>query len=193
MVAPSKFCHVVYRTRRYREMIDWYGKVLEARIQHSDQMLTFMTYDEEHHRVALLNLGAGDDRNGSEPPTAVGVSHVAYAWNSLGELLDTYKRLKGYGVQPDKPIRHGLTLSLYYKDPDGNSMEFQIDLMTPDEANAFMAGPAFEANPVGEAWDPEAVLARYEAGQPVDDLIFRSDQPELARGRAYLKGKPELV
>jgi catechol 2,3-dioxygenase-like lactoylglutathione lyase family enzyme len=192
MVAPTKFCHVVYRTHRYREMIDWYALVLEARVQHSDDRLTFLTYDDEHHRVALLNLGAGGARNPSEPPTAVGVSHVAFTWKDLGELLDTYQRLSNQGLHPDRCLRHGITLSLYYKDPDGNSHEFQIDLMTPEEANLFMAGPAFAANPVGEHWEPDAVVARYEAGEPVDDLIFRSDQPERA-GRAYVKGNPQLL
>ena len=29
--------------------------------------------------------------------------HAAYAWNNLGELIDTYKRLKSYGVLPIAP------------------------------------------------------------------------------------------
>ena len=30
MTAPSRFCHVVYKTHRYNEMIEWYQKVFEA-------------------------------------------------------------------------------------------------------------------------------------------------------------------
>ena len=177
MTAPSKFCHVVYKTHRYHEMIEWYQKVFEARIQHRDDRLCFLTYDDEHHRMALLNLGPGEAKNASAPRTAPGVHHVAYAWQTLGELVDTYKRLKSDGVLPARPIRHGLTLSLYYDDPDGNTMEFQIDTLTPEEANAFMAGPAFARNPIGEAFDPDELVRRYELGQAVDDLVFRSDQP----------------
>lgn len=188
MVAPSRFCHVVYKTHRYDEMIDWYVRVFEARIQHSDNKLTFLTYDDEHHRFAMLNLGPGTDRNASEDNASVGVLHVAYAWNDIASLLGTYKRLKEMGVRPATLIRHGVTLSLYYKDPDGNGMEFQIDLLSPDDANRFMASPAWKANPIGEPWDPDLVLARYEAGHPVDELIFRSDQPELARRNTYVKG-----
>ena len=38
---------------------------------------------------------------------------------------------------------------MYYGDPDGNLMEFQIDVLEPQAANDFMASPAFEANPIG--------------------------------------------
>ncbi|MEO8557549.1 MAG: VOC family protein [Rhodospirillales bacterium] len=178
MVAPSKFAHVVYNTHRYEQMIDWYLRVFEARVQHRDQKLAFLTYDEEHHRFAFLNLGLASEPNEERPPNAVGVNHLAYTWKNVGELVDTYKRLKGYGVTPFWPVRHGLTLSLYYRDPDGNALEFQTDLMTADEANRFMGGPAFAQNPIGENFDPDALAQQFDSGAPIDALIFHSDQAE---------------
>ncbi len=177
MTAPSKFAHVVYNTHRYREMIDWYTKVFEARIQHSDDRLTFMTYDDEHHRFAFANLGPLPD----DPPEprmgrGVGVNHVAYTWDGMDQLVELYKRLKAEGITPVSPVKHGMTLSMYYADPDGNLMEFQIDLMEPDAANEFMTTSAFDANPIGETFDPDELVSRYEAGQPLDDVVFRSDQ-----------------
>jgi Glyoxalase/Bleomycin resistance protein/Dioxygenase superfamily len=166
--------------------------VFEARIQHRDDRLCFLAYDDEHHRMAFLNLGPGEAKNASAPRNVPGVHHVAYAWKNLGELVDTYKRLKSYGVLPTRPIRHGLTLSLYYDDPDGNSMEFQVDTLVPDAANAFMAGPAFAKNPIGEAFDPEELVRRYEAGQAVDDLVFRSDQPEHGE-RRITRDHPAII
>ncbi|HZD26496.1 MAG TPA: VOC family protein [Alphaproteobacteria bacterium] len=184
MVAPSKFAHVVYNTHRYDEMIDWYARVFEARVQHRDDRLAFLTYDDEHHRFAFVNLGPADGDGGDERrPDAVGVNHLAYTWKGVAELIDTYRRLKGQGVTPWRPVRHGMTLSLYYRDPDGNALEFQADLMQPEQANAFMASEAFARNPIGEAFDPEVLAARFEAGEPVDALIFRSDQPERAGER----------
>ena len=41
-----------------------------------------------------------------------------------------------------------------------------------------MHGPAFAANPIGEPFDPDALLTRLAQGKPVNDLIFRSDQIE---------------
>jgi catechol-2,3-dioxygenase len=177
MTAPTKFAHVVYNTHRYEEMITWYLNVFEARVQHRDDRLAFLTYDDEHHRFAFANLGPMPD----DPPaprlgTGVGVHHLAYTWSDLGELVALYTRLKADGIVPVRPIRHGLTLSMYYGDPDGNLLEFQIDVLAPDAANEFMAGPAFDANPIGEPFDPDELVARYEAGQPLDEVIFRSDQ-----------------
>ena len=77
MAAPTKFAHVVYNTHRYDQMIDWYLKVFEAKVQHRDEKLAFLTYDEEHHRFAFANLGPVE----GEPPKkarGVGVNHVAY-------------------------------------------------------------------------------------------------------------------
>jgi catechol-2,3-dioxygenase len=190
MVAPSKFAHVVYNTHRYEEMIDWYARVFEARVQHRDDRLAFLTYDDEHHRFAFLNLGPAGGADADRSTNAVGVNHLAYTWNGVGELVDTYKRLQGLGILPWRPIRHGLTLSLYYRDPDGNALEFQTDLMGAEEASAFMRSEAFDRNPIGEPFDPDALAARYEAGEAVDDLIFRSDQPESAGAAWRRRGAP---
>jgi catechol-2,3-dioxygenase len=118
---------VVFNTHRYEEMIDWYKRVFEARVQHRDDRLAFLTYDDEHHRFAFVNLGPAKDSAGERPATAAGLNHLAYTWRNLEELIDTYSRLKSQGTMPSRPIRHGLTLSLYYRDPDGNGLEFQIE------------------------------------------------------------------
>ena len=178
MVAPSKFAHVVLNTHRYEEMIDWYTRVFEARVQHRDNRLAFLTYDDEHHRFAFFNLGPSKDSNGEQPTAAAGLNHLAYTSRNLEELIDTYGRLKNQSIIPSRAIRHGVTLSLYYRDPDGNGLEFQIDLMRADDANEFMSGPAFAANPIGEPFDPDVLAARLSQGKPVNDLIFRSDQAE---------------
>jgi 3-phenylpropionate/cinnamic acid dioxygenase small subunit/catechol 2,3-dioxygenase-like lactoylglutathione lyase family enzyme len=182
-IVPSKFAHVVYKTHKFEQMVDWYLKVFSARIQHRDDRLAFLTYDEEHHRFAFVNLGPAIEERPRREDDA-GVHHVAYTWKNLGELVQTYKRLKALGIAPVQPIRHGLTLSMYYHDPDRNMLEFQIDLMDPESANAFMAGSAFSANPVGERFNPDELAARFDAGEPADDIIFRTDQPER-NGQAY--------
>jgi len=101
VTAPSKFAHVVYATHRYEEMIAWYAKVFEARVQHRDDRLAFLTYDDEHHRFAFANLSvlqpdaAETDRRG-----VVGVDHVAYTYASLNDLFANYAQLKEQGITP---------------------------------------------------------------------------------------------
>lgn len=178
MTKPVKFAHVVYQTRRYDEMIAWYQTVFEAEVVHRDDALAFITYDDEHHRMAFANLSVMKpeaDRMGERGD--IGVNHVAYTYADAGDLLKTYKRLKAAGIRPYWPVHHGIALSLYYKDPDGNRMEFQADCGTVDDANAFMKSEAFSANPIGVDWNPDDYLARYEDGVSADVLVQRIDGP----------------
>ena len=178
MAKPSKFAHVVYNTRRFDEMIDWYQRVFEAEVVHQNPVLAFMTYDDEHHRFAFANLSAfKPGSNEREKLGDVGVNHVAYTYANIGDLLDTYDRLKQMGIKPYWPVHHGLTLSLYYKDPDGNRMEFQVDCCSVEEANAYMRSEAFAANPVGVGFDPDQLLARYRSGVSMQELISMPDGP----------------
>jgi catechol 2,3-dioxygenase-like lactoylglutathione lyase family enzyme len=90
MAKPSKFAHIVYRTRRFEEMIAWYEKVFEARVQYKNPALAFLTYDDEHHRFAFGNLEVLDPSGkASGGKTDVGVDHVAYTYASLRDLVDT--------------------------------------------------------------------------------------------------------
>ena len=36
-------------------MRDWYCAVLDGHVVYQDQALCFIAYDDEHHRVALMN------------------------------------------------------------------------------------------------------------------------------------------
>ena len=47
MTAPQKLAHVVFKTPRINEMIDWYTTVLDAAVVFSDKRITFLTYDQE--------------------------------------------------------------------------------------------------------------------------------------------------
>ncbi len=173
MVKPAKFAHVVYQTRRYDEMLAWYCNVFEADVVHQDPALTFLTYDDEHHRFAFANLDLlKPDGKGPDDRGTVGVNHVAYTYADLGALIETYLRLKDEGITPYWSIHHGITLSNYYRDPDGNRMEFQIDV----EQN-YMTSDVFAANPVGVDVDMDALVVRWRAGGDPLDLIKMPDGP----------------
>lgn len=178
MAKPSKFAHVVYMTRRFDEMINWYQKVFEAKVVYQNPALAFLTYDDEHHRFAFANLSELKPTSvGAGGRGEVGVNHLAYTYANLGDLLETYARLKEAGITPYWSVHHGMTLSLYYQDPDKNRMEFQVDCCTVEEANAFMLSDAFAANPIGVEIDPEALLAQNRSGVPVETLLAQPKGP----------------
>ena len=69
-------------------------------------------------------------------------------------------------------INHGPTTSMYYRDPDGNKVELQID--NYDDAQAmhdFMHSAQFEKNPIGVDFDPDELARGYHAGRPQAELI----------------------
>lgn len=174
-IRPMKFVHVVYGTRRFEQMVHWYQTVFDAKVQYQNPVLAFLTYDEEHHRFAFANLdvlkpGTSErDRRG-----LIGVDHVAYTYASLKDLLENYEYLKAQGVEPYWCVHHGMTVSMYYADPDGNQMEFQVDCFgSNEEANAFMASPHFAANPIGVEFDPDDWLARLRAGTAPSEFLMR--------------------
>lgn len=171
---PTKVAHVVYRTRRFDEMVQWYQNVFDARVQYSNPALAFLTFDDEHHRFGIANMAVFQP-NGAETDTqgAIGVDHVGYTYASLRELLENYALLQGKGIRPYWCIHHGITASLYYADPDGNQMEFQVDsLDSSQEASAFME-TMFASNPLGVEFDPDAWLAALRAGTPESELLQR--------------------
>ena len=85
-------------------------------------------------------------------------------------MLSTYRRLKAAGITPHWPINHGVTTSMYYRDPDNNQVELQIDNFATDaEGKAFMRSAAFAKNPIGTEFDPEALLARHRAEAAVKE------------------------
>lgn len=189
-IRPRSFAHVVYRTYRFQQMLDWYVSVFNGRVQYQNPVIAFVTYDEEHHRIALLNLGIIKGESDERAPRGQpGMDHVAYGYRNLTELLDKYLELKAKDVMPYWCIHHGVTVSLYYADPDGNQMEFQADCFeTVEGANGFMNGPHFEINPIGVEFDPEEMLAKLRAGTPEAELLDRRVQLPVSDIRGSLMG-----
>lgn len=178
MARPIKFSHVLFMTRKYDEMIAWYRDVFEAEIVHGDPAITFLTYDEENHRFGIANLDilrpeplAGTGQSES------GVNHLSYTYANAADLLSVYARLRDRGIMPYWPTHHGVTLSLYYLDPDGNRIELQVDRFDAKGAIAYMQSEAFAQNPIGVDFDPEELLARCKAGAPEDELLALPSGP----------------
>lgn len=187
-VRPQKFVHVVYRTHRFQQMLDWYKAVFDAEVVHENPVITFLTYDDEHHRLAFINLDiVKPEDQDAEKRGLVGIDHVAYTYASLDDLFDNYEQLKAVGITPYWCVHHGFTVSMYYADPDGNQMEFQVECYaSTDEAKNFMSGPIFTANPIGVEYDPEEWLAQKKAGESLAVLLSPQAQEPFSPIRGAL-------
>ncbi|VWX50051.1 VOC family protein [Novosphingobium sp. 9U] len=172
VISPERFAHMVVRTSKFEELVNWYQTVLGAKPAFKNDILAFLSYDEEHHRVAVLNV----PDLAEQPEGIAGFHHVAFTYRSLDELLSTYERLRDLGIMPVFPINHGPTTSIYYADPDGNQIELQVDNYdTVEEATKFFYSDAFAQNPIGVEFDPEDLIRRLKAGEPEEDVKRRPD------------------
>jgi catechol-2,3-dioxygenase len=171
MTAPTKLAHFVLQTNQMTVLRDWYCQVLDAYVQMADENLTFLAYDEEHHRLAIAQAPRA---LGPKDPRTAGVHHIAFTFADLPTLCDKYEALQALDVTPWWTIKHGPSLSMYYRDPDGNNVELQVDSYdTLDECNDFMRSAIFAANPVGEEFDPDQLVADLKTGTPVATLLQR--------------------
>jgi catechol 2,3-dioxygenase-like lactoylglutathione lyase family enzyme len=179
--APHKLAHFVYKTPRPQEMIDWYTKVLDAVVVFENERIAFLTYDDEHHRVALIKVPRL-----LRIPGVVwkmyrkfwGFDHVAFAYERLDHLVATYRRLADAGIEPVWCINHGPTTSMYYEDPDGHRIELQVDnFASTEQLLDWLSGEEFERNPIGIEFDPNVLERLLAAGIPVTTLMRRGSAP----------------
>jgi catechol 2,3-dioxygenase-like lactoylglutathione lyase family enzyme len=190
-VAPYKLAHAVLRTAHLDESIAYYRALLSARVVFEQRPFgAGLTYDQEHHRIALLavpeavrsDLGTvsgmevvdaqGADLAGLAFAAAPGLEHLAFTFDSLGSLLATYVRARDdHGIRPIYCINHGPTISFYFEDPDGHKTELQIDTMPMELADEYAQSAVHAANPLGWPFDPDELVARYEAGEPLAELL----------------------
>lgn len=182
-VSPVKLAHVVLRTRdNYEDMLRWYKAVLNARIVYSSSGVAFLSYDDEHHRIAIIQMPHLDAQDAPQ----VGLDHIAFTYASTEDLLNTFARLKAEGIEPLASVNHGPTTSIYYRDPDRNRIELQVDnFSNMDDATDLMR-EMFPINPLGVDFDPEQAYRLLLAGaepssltRPLDKDAVRPPDPEL--------------
>ncbi|MEM7408731.1 MAG: VOC family protein [Myxococcota bacterium] len=185
---PARFSHIVLRTRRFDQMAPWYKTVLNAEALFEIPNGAFLTYDDEHHRVLIIQdprIPAPAPDEGRAPPALEGVAHWAYLFDSLSDLMTTYARLRDEAnITPTTCVNHGFQFSLYYHDPDGNEVELGCDSFeTRDEMNDWFAEGHFAKNFFGYLFDPEEAYRWHREGvadAEVFERTYRGEAPDLA-------------
>lgn len=168
--SPSKLAHVVLRTNNFKPMVNFYKDFLGAQAIYENDFLAFLTYDEEHHRIAIATV----PETKAKDRKTCGLEHIAFTFDTLSDLLLAYRQRKQKGIEPLWPVNHGPTTSIYYKDPDGNMIETQVDnFVDPDDATEFMKSKLFAENPIGTDFDPEEFISRLRAGESEKTLQKR--------------------
>ena len=128
MSYPPKYLgHVNLFVRNVERSRQWYADVLGLHTHgYRPGRAAFMAADQEQsHEIALVQVGDGP----SGPQRGqVGLNHMAWMMSSLEDLKDIYQRLKDKGVPIERVSDHGISIGIYFRDPDGNGVEVSYEL-----------------------------------------------------------------
>jgi catechol-2,3-dioxygenase len=99
------------------------------------------------------------------------VNHFAFEHPTLADLFEAYERLAELSITPAGCFNYGPTMSVYYSDPDNNTVELFYDKgLTEEQLQEFYAGGdryILGATP----FDPDELLKGLRDGKPVADLV----------------------
>ena len=177
-MASPKLAHLILNTSNYEATKQWYLEVLEATIgvETTDHSACFLRTDDSHHRIGMFQVseidgspsyaapGAADGRKGR-------VNHFAFEYPSLQELLEKYDRLAGSAIVPMVCFNHGPTMSMYYEDPNRNTVELYYDTEYSEEQIAafYAGGDQYVLGAI--PFDPAETLKELRGGKTVAELI----------------------
>lgn len=182
-IAPTLH-HTTFTTLRLDEMVDWYEKVAGLVPVFWGDGAAWLSNDAANHRIALLSppgLKHPEDKGHT-----TGIHHTAFEYATFDQWLDNYVRLRDHGILPWLTLDHGMTMSVYYQDPDGNGVEIQVDSFGDwaDSKQWINASIEFATNPIGTYFDPDKLVAARAQGLSFQEIH------ERARAGDYL---PERV
>lgn len=124
---PSYLGHVNIAVRNLERSHQWYADVLGLHTYGlRPGQVAFLSADlEQSHEIALVQVG--EDAAGPQKKQ-VGLNHLALMMSSLEDLKELYQRLKDKGVPIGRVADHGISIGIYFRDPDGNGVEVSYEL-----------------------------------------------------------------
>ena len=137
MIRPQRIGHVVIKVRDLERSKQFYTEVLGMQVMQDVREIgaVFLAnHARDHHEIALFQIGPNAE---SPKPNQIGLAHIAFRLRSVEELQAAYEELKARDVPVSFTVNHGVTKSVYFRDPDGYELEVYCD--NPIEEYAGMA------------------------------------------------------
>ena len=156
----TRIGHVHLKVSDLQRSIDFYCGVLGFQLtQRFGDQAAFLSAGGYHHHIAL---NTWESRGGSPPPAGTtGLYHFAILYPTRAALADALRHLISAEVQLEGASDHGVSESLYLRDPDANGIELYL-------------GPASDEWPRAA----DGSLAMYTRRLDLDDLHGAAQPPQ---------------
>jgi catechol-2,3-dioxygenase len=165
--------HAVLYVRDVARSVAFYQQALGFTVVAQLPGAAFLQVPGSHndHDLGLFEVG-GDAGPSPAGRGAVGLYHLAWEVETLGELHEVAERLRSLGALVGASD-HSTTKALYARDPDG--LEFEVSWLVPEELldEATRAGRA-SIQPL----DLSAEIARYGADTPGLRTVVYGEVPQ---------------
>ncbi|MDA1185782.1 MAG: VOC family protein [Acidobacteria bacterium] len=118
--------HAHLRVADLDRAVRFYSEALGFEVtQRIGDSAAFLSAGGYHHHVGL---NTWESKGGAPPPPGTtGLYHVAFLYPNRPSLGRALRRLLGLGVPLEGASDHGVSESLYLRDPDGNGLELYCD------------------------------------------------------------------
>jgi len=168
---PIRIGEVVLRTARFEAMNAWWQTVLGISPFLESERFAFRRLASDYPYTQLLVIFNQPDLPDRQRP-GPGMDHVQFRHAALGALLERYEILRDRGIKPYRTMNHGPSTSFYYRDPDGNGVEFSAtNFPTEAEYVSFVSSEAFKKNISGVVVDADELATNYRRGVPQSELV----------------------
>jgi catechol 2,3-dioxygenase len=124
--AGVRIGHVHLKVADLERAISFYHGVLGFDVvQRLGDAAAFLSAGGYHHHIGL-NTWESLDGNPPAPGTT-GLYHTAILYPNRASLADAFRRVVAAGIDLDGAADHGVSESLYLRDPDDNGVELYCD------------------------------------------------------------------
>ena len=126
MTIRARLAHVGIYVKDREKMEQFYREVLGLMVTDQGEgrngaHLTFMSANPANHHQLVLVTGR-PDTSGFNP-----IQQISFMVDSLTDLREVHRRALAKGATDMRPISHGNAWSIYFKDPEGNTVEAYLD------------------------------------------------------------------
>jgi catechol 2,3-dioxygenase len=139
MIRLTGIGHVLLRVLDLERSKKFYSDVLGFRVLEEDPEHggTFMALEGQSHAIDLFPTQDAEAAR-RQTPGVRGLGHIAFRVDSEAALKEAHATLQKHGVEVARTIDHVSQKSIYFNDPDGNTLEIYYEL--PDALAIFARG-----------------------------------------------------